>query len=278
MVRVMPGSTRIVGAVACVVACLTLSACTPPIAYAWKLNPDDTISIATCSHERASRLEVRYFRDGHPTSRFVAEGSELEVGEGREVAFSPESWLVAPPDVESLSEGDSVSVTLLAAPFPQGTVQLKNAGGEMIAVVDRQIDRSKLRLGEWIWDETGLRCDLTTEPLDQPYTGALNRPTYEVILTENPDADSLVDALVKLDRVAPILAFQAMLIDDLKAADDGSGSLADALETAHPGIEPDVVYAAGLAVARLGFVWRPGVVEGNEWATSAFPDSVAFTG
>lgn len=246
---------------------ISVTACTPGVANAWRLEADGSVSVVSCRDVRASRFEVEYLSAGVAVASAAAEGEERSFGDGHPVVMVPEGWLTA-VGMTSLPEWDAVRATLAVAPFPAGTSHAQSRRDDPSALVETftaEIPRSDLRVGEWVWDRQGSTCDILPESDGAPvYTGALPREAYEQLLSEYPDLDSLAGALVDLRQVAPILAFQALLVDEIGASalpgEDPSLTLARIRPTA----APSALLAAELAVTRLGFTWDESAVRAGE--------------
>jgi hypothetical protein len=248
-------------------AVLSVAGCTPVEANAWRLGKDGTIGFVDCTEFRASRIELTYLSSGIPVAEVVMEGEERAFGGGRELSRVPGQWLVS-TSVVALAEWDSFRVTVSAAPFPLGTSHLSNRRTDPAAldqVFEAEIERSELRLGEWVWDETGSDCEILPESDGEPvYTGALSAAAYEQLLTEHPDLDSLADALADLGRIAPILAFQALLLEEIGAGALPGEDPSLTLARIRPAAAPSALLAAELAATRLGFIWDPDAVRAGE--------------
>ncbi len=246
----------------------SLASCTPVIPNAWLLGQDGTLGFADCSEFRASRVEVAYLRSGVAVAQIVAEGEERSFGGGHQLWGLPERWLVS-STMTMLPEWDAVRLTFWAAPFPLGTSQTSNrrtSPDALDQVGEAEIPRSQLRIDEWVWDEPGAAgCDILPGSSGDPvYSEALAREAYEQLLAEHPDLDSLADALADLDRIAPILAFQSLLLEEVTAAALPDEDLDQSLARIRPTAAPYALLAAELAVTRLGFVWDEAAVRAPE--------------
>jgi hypothetical protein len=206
---------------------------------------------------------VTYLKEGAPVAHTVAEGEERSFEAGGEIMIAPEHWLVS-TTLDGVSDWDTAIVSFFVAPFPYGTSQMtggKRDPSSLEETLRAQISRSQLREGQWVWDEPGTTCETGPASSGEPiYTGALSRESFEAITREHPDLTTLVDALTKLGRVAPILAFQSMLLEDLNSAALPGEDLPDTLARTRPEMSVDALLAAELAVSRLGFTWDAAAV------------------
>ena len=164
-----------------VAAALCLTACTPGIATAWRLNADGSVSVTACEEFRASRIDVIYLSEDSSIAELAAEGEERRFGDGHQASIAPDHWLSS-VGLAAVPEWDAVRVIFSAAPFPLGTSHRTNRPGGSAAldqVFEAEIERSELHLGEWVWDETGSDCEILPESDGVPvYTGALSADSY----------------------------------------------------------------------------------------------------
>ena len=258
---------RLAGGFLALALVLAIVSCTPVVPNAWRLGDDGTVGFVKCTEFRASRLDVTYLREGIPVAEIAMEGEEQTLGGGHQLVGVPSRWLTS-TSLVAIPDWDELRLVFSVAPFPWGTAQGTTRRDDPAAldrVVEVEVRRSQLRSAEWVWDDHGVGCDILPGVDGKPiYTGALSRENYELLLAAHPDLDSLADGLAESGRIAPILAFQTLILDEVAASALPGEEARDTLLRIRPTVAADALLAAELAVTRLGFTWDESAVRAGE--------------
>ncbi len=258
-----------------------LTACTPGIPYAWRLNADGTVSFSFCGEKSAAKLEVTYYADSVEVAKVVSAGPTAEFGAGIPISEVREGWLSA-ARTSPTATWDRFEFVLLDAAFPEGSVHPVNGSDRsdgLFEVDGWHVKRSDLKLGAWVWDSgfnmSQPSCSITETPsLDgfgEAERVAIGADAAAGLLDRAQGSTGVLVSELVTAGIPSLLAFQSELQLELHA----NAQAAETLEAASSRLfgNPDALLAAPAAARQLGYTWDPRAMPLYDWASQRFPDA-----